>query len=787
MLVIDKSKKLDKLYQDGDWDGVIEIAEKLFSEKTEDIKVLNDLAVAYKRKNMAEEALKVCQRIYSIDPAPDIMKQSVNLGVRYMRHHQIYGEILYKKGEFSKALKIFDALKPIGAHFSDIFYIPARIYTKQNKYDLALNDFKNLIDKCSRRIDDAIRGILDLIKEDPPNERAYALLYEAYNKKERLQEAVSSCEQSVKSNKNIQDVYVLGNLYRYSGKIDKATALFSEHGKDDPNIPVFLGDIFLSKKEYQKAIAEYKLFCQRNKEKKASALPRFEKVLAFLKNDEELLKYVMNLYLETGDISGAEDKIKTLLTLKPANAEYKTRLEEILVKTADRLFKEGKMEVVIEKLKNLIELRPERADYSKKLKDVEGLILQNKIKVYEERLKKSGISEEETNRINFELGELYLKRDEKSAISFFQRVAKSESQYQPEAIFRVGMSFLLKGLVDLAEENFKKIKDAKIPEDKKMEWLYQIGTAYEEKGIPDKARNVYSQILSYDIQYKDVSQRIDKLPSTPSEGKKDKEKARLEDRYEDIKKIGMGGMGAIYKAKDKILGRIVALKVIKDDFRSDTEAIQRFIREAQSASALHHPGIITIFDISVGEPMYIAMEFVDGVNLRDKLKKNAMPVKDFLKIAIDVCDALETAHSKGVVHRDIKPENIMLTNDGKIKIADFGLASISTASRMTQAGQVMGTPLYMPPEQIKGKPTDNRSDIYALGITFYEMLTGRVPFPDGDVGYRHIHEAPESPSVINPAIPESLEKIVLKCIEKTPESRYQNIKEIKEELKKISF
>ncbi len=783
MLVIDKSKKLDKLYQDGDWDGVIEIAEKLFSDKTEDIKVLNDLAVAYKRKNMAEEALKVCQRIYSIDPDPDIMKQSVNLGVRYMRHHQIYGEILYKKGEYSKALKIFDIIKPVGTHFSDIFYIPARIYTKQKKYDLAINDFKNLIDKCSRRIDDAIRGILDLIKEDPPNERAYALLYEAYNKKERLQEAVSSCEQSVKNNKNIQDVYILGNLYRYSGRVDKAVSLFSEYGKDDPNIPVFLGDIFLSKKEYQKAISEYKLFCQRNKEKKGAALPRFEKVLGFSKNDEELLKYVMNLYIETGDISGAEDKIKTLLTLKPSNAEYKTRLEEILVKTADRSFKDGKMEVVIEKLKNLIELRPEKADYSKKLKDIEGLISQNKIKVYEERLKKSGISEEEANRINFELGELYLKRDEKSAISFFQRVAKSESQYQPEAIFRVGMSFLLKGLVDLAEENFKKIKDAKIPEDKKMEWLYQIGTAYEEKGISDKARNVYSQILSYDIQYKDVSQRIDKLPSTNSEGKKDKEKTRLEDRYEDIKKIGMGGMGAIYKAKDKILGRTVALKVIKDDFRSDTEAIQRFIREAQSASALHHHGIITIFDISVGEPMYIAMEFVDGVNLRDKLKKNAMPVKDFLKIAIDVCDALETAHLKGVVHRDIKPENIMLTNDGKIKIADFGLASISTASRMTQAGQVMGTPLYMPPEQIKGKPTDNRSDIYALGITFYEMLTGRVPFPDGDVGYRHIHEAPESPSLINPAIPESLEKIILKCIEKTSENRYQSVKEIQNDLK----
>ncbi|MEK6590077.1 MAG: protein kinase [Nitrospinota bacterium] len=783
MLVIDKSKKLDKLYQEGDWDGVIEIAEKLFLNKTDDIKVLNDLAVAYRRKNMIEEALKVCQRIYSLNPEPDIMKQSINLGVRYMRHHQILGEILYKKGEHEKSLKIFNSLNPLGSHFSDIFYIPARIYTRQKRYNLALKEFQSLIDKCPRRIDDAIKGLLELIKEDPSNEMAYNILYEAYNKKGKLKEAISNYEDAVKNKKDIFDVYVLGNLYWFSSLADKAKDLFSEYHGTDPNIPLFMGDIFLNKREFQKAIDEYKIFNQSNKEKRGITLVRFEKLLSLIKNDEGILNYMINLYIEEGDFKSAEEKVRILLSLKPSYQEYKSRLEDILLKVINHSFKEGNLDLVRDKLKNLIELRPDKNEYSKKLKDIEGLIIQNKIKEYEESLKRPHLSKEETNRINYELGELYLKRDEKSAVTFFQKVAKSESPYKPEALFQVGISFLSKGLIDLADENFRQIREIKIPEDKKAEMFYKIGNAYEEKGIFDKARDVYSHILSYDIQYKDVAQRMDKLPS-PAEVKKDKEKSRLEDRYDHIEKIGMGGMGAIYRAKDKILGRTVALKVIKDDFRSDTEAVQRFIREAQSASALHHPGIITIFDINIGEPMFIAMEFVDGRNLREKLNKKAMPIKEFLKIAIDICDALEAAHSKNIVHRDIKLENIMLTNEGEIKIADFGLASISTASRMTQAGQVLGTPLYMPPEQIKGKPTDNRSDIYSLGITFYEILTGSVPFPDGDIGYRHIHEAPESPSLINPAISELLEKIILKCIEKTPESRYQSVKEIKEELKK---
>lgn len=782
--MFDIAKKLDKLYEKEQWDEIIKIGKKLFLDGTEDIRILNDLAVAYRRKRLIDDALKVCERIYFLNPKSDIIKQSINLGIRYMRYHPIMGEILYRNGEYEKALKIFDSLKCLGSHFSDKFFLAARIYTDQKRYDLALNEYQSLIKKCPHRIDDAIEGLLELIRADAANERAYTLLYETYHTEGILQKEISQYEEAIKNKKDIFDVYLLGNFYRCSHQIDKALSLFAEYRNSDPNIPLFLGGIYLAKGDDQRAIVEYKLFCERNQEKRGIALKCLEKALTLIKNDEGLINDMVNFYCEEGDFRAAEEKLKLLINLKPTNTAYRSRLEDILLKDADRSFMDGNLETAKEKLKELTKLNPGKSEYHKRTNDIENFIIQNKITENEERLKRNNLPEEEANRIRFELGELYLKRDadKENAISLFQKVAKSETPYKSEALCRVGLSFLSRGMVELADENFNRIRESNIPEDKKVEILYQIGNAYEEKGIFDKAREVYKQVLSYDFNYRDVTQRIERLPTNPLINKKDKNQQKLEDRYDQIEKIGAGGMGSIFKARDKILGRIVALKVIREDFMGDTEAVHRFIREAQSASALHHPGIVTIFDICVGEPMYIAMEYVDGGNLREQLNRKAMSVQEFLGIAIEICDALYAAHSKGIIHRDIKPENIMLTKDGKIKITDFGLACINNASKMTMAGQILGTPLYMSPEQIKGRPVDNRSDIYSLGITFYESLTGRVPFPRGDIGYCHIHETPPLPSLLNPDIPEPLEKIIIKSIEKNPEDRYQNVREILEDI-----
>lgn len=782
--MFDIVKKLDKLYEKEDWDEIIRVAEKLSTDETEDVRILNDLTVAYRRNGRIHDAFKVCERIYFFSPVTDIIKQSINPGVRYMRYHLVMGEILYKHGEYEKALKIFDTLKSLGGHFSDKYYLAARIYTEQKKYDLALNEYQSLIKKCPHRTDDAIEGLLELIRTDAANERAYNILYETYRTNGILQKEICLYEQAVEQQEDIFDVYVLGNFYRCSNQADKAVSLFFEHTNSDPNIPLFLGSIYLAKGEYQKAIVGYKLFYERNQEKRDIALKCLEKALTLVKDDEELIGDMINFYCETGNFAAAEEKLRSLINSKPSNAAYRSQLENILLKDADQSFMNGSLETAGEKLKELIRLNPVKNEYYKRLTDIGNFITKNKINGYEERLSGNNLSEEEASKIRLELGELYLQSDanDEKALPLFQKVAKSLTPYRSEALCRVGLSFISKGMTELADEYFNIIIDSKIPEDKKVEMLYKIADAYEKKGLFDRARNVYKRILSLDAKYGYAAQKMARLPSNPPLDRKDKNQRKLEDRYDQIEKIGEGGMGSIFRARDRIIGRTVALKVIRECFAGDTETMQRFIREAQSASALQHPGIVTIFDISVADPMYIAMEYIDGGNLRERLNNKPVSVQEFTGIVMEICDALDAAHSKGIIHRDIKPENIMLTKDGKVKITDFGLACINNATRMTLAGQILGTPLYMSPEQIKGGFADNRSDIYSLGIVCYELLTGNVPFAHGDVGYCHIHETPSPPSLFNPDIPDALEKIILKAIEKKPEDRYQTVREILEEI-----
>jgi serine/threonine-protein kinase len=217
----------------------------------------------------------------------------------------------------------------------------------------------------------------------------------------------------------------------------------------------------------------------------------------------------------------------------------------------------------------------------------------------------------------------------------------------------------------------------------------------------------------------------------------------------------------------------VALKFMKDEMQGDQEAVARFIREARAASQLHHPGIVAIYDIQVKPPIYIAMEYIEGGSLRDSLKNGRLSVAQVKTIALQLCDALGYAHRNSVVHRDIKPDNILLVKNAGIKIVDFGLARAQEASTaLTRAGQAMGTPRYMAPEQIRGQATDARTDIYSVGVMLYELLTGKVPFEEGDIAYQHIHETPMRLSLLDPAIPLKLDAAVMKCLEKRPEDRF---------------
>ena len=260
----------------------------------------------------------------------------------------------------------------------------------------------------------------------------------------------------------------------------------------------------------------------------------------------------------------------------------------------------------------------------------------------------------------------------------------------------------------------------------------------------------------------------------------------IAERYEILGKIGTGGMADVYKAKDHKLNRFVAVKVLKPEFREDTTFIRKFRSEAQAAAGLTHPNIVNVFDVGDDEGVYyIVMELIEGITLKEYIaKKGKLSIKEATSIAIQVSMGLEAAHNHGIVHRDVKPQNIIISTDGKVKVTDFGIAR--AASSNTISSNVMGSVHYSSPEQVRGGYSDEKSDIYSLGITLYEMVTGRVPF-DGDttvaIAIKHLQEEMVPPSVYTEELPYSLEQIIFKCTQKSVGRRYDKMEDVIADLK----
>ncbi len=347
-------------------------------------------------------------------------------------------------------------------------------------------------------------------------------------------------------------------------------------------------------------------------------------------------------------------------------------------------------------------------------------------------------------------------------------------------------------------EYFKKVK----PSDDNIEDFFQMGLCLERLSRLKQARDVFSRIHSMRPYFMNVDERIDAIDrkgedvsamhdlleqeAIATEGNiSDTFLVRVGERYTDLEELGRGGAGIVFRARDKLLDRAVALKQLPSSFTSDAVRLQAFFKEARAVAKLNHPNIVMIHDImKAGSDYFIVMEFIDGVTLEKLLEtKGALSLKFSLYIARHVLQALAYAHRCAVIHQDIKPANIMLTVDRTVKLTDFGIAHLRDELPDHSPEMVMGTPKYISPEQLKGVPVDERCDIYSFGVTFYEMLTGNLPFPTDGILHHHLATPPMPLRAYQPAFPAELEQIVMKCLEKNREDRYQSVNELNNAVK----
>jgi eukaryotic-like serine/threonine-protein kinase len=375
----------------------------------------------------------------------------------------------------------------------------------------------------------------------------------------------------------------------------------------------------------------------------------------------------------------------------------------------------------------------------------------------------------------------------------------------------LGLSFQGQGMLDMAFEKFRRV-----PIDEGMkDTLYNLALDFERKRQLNKAVAVYDHIMTADKNFKDISTRAEKLRIAGETmifggglGKKsasadstvmvgggvgDLAKPQL-GRYEVLKELGKGAMGIVYLGKDPKINREVAIKTLRfeDEFDAEDQKVMkdRFFREAESAGRLVHPNIVTIYDAGEdGDISYIAMELLSGTDLKDfSTKEKLLPTKEVCEIISKVADALDYAHSEGVVHRDIKPANIMRLTDGRIKVADFGIARITSQSK-TATGTVMGTPSYMAPEQLAGHKVDGRADLFSLGVTLYELLTAEKPFTGESIAtlmFRIANEPHTEIMTHREDLPAGIQAVIDKALKKKPEERYQRGAEMAAELRAVA-
>lgn len=464
--------------------------------------------------------------------------------------------------------------------------------------------------------------------------------------------------------------------------------------------------------------------------------------------------------------SGKSDKVKLLHLFDIYLHEYPTD-EAAIGAQAEILSNLGRMDEAISQLEEFC------LDDAGSDTQIERLI----------NLYRKKLSDGEDNEIQFKMVKILIRANKvDEAITLLQRLIQSEN-YRDRSLKILGLCFWQKGLHYLAWQRFQQLPLT----DEIKDILYRLSGDMEDTDQLLNAKIVLQHLADGDPDYRDIKSRVTRVENMIKLATKSREDsatpsivASLKDsRFAILEEINRGSMGIVYRAKDKVLEEIVALKILNDYMTGDPNAVERFKREARAAKRLSHHNIVRIHDMfEYSNKKILSMEYIEGMDVKKLLQdRGALPAPEVVAICRAVCDALAYAHKTGIVHRDIKPANIMITSKNEVKVTDFGIAKFLLATHeSTQSGsQIIGTPLYMSPEQIQGDKVDARSDIYSLGATLYEMVSGKPPFSEGNIEYHHLH-SPPPPLPDN--VPRPLAAAIMRCLAKAPADRYQTTEDL---------
>ncbi|MCD6384311.1 protein kinase [Candidatus Sumerlaeota bacterium] len=432
----------------------------------------------------------------------------------------------------------------------------------------------------------------------------------------------------------------------------------------------------------------------------------------------------------------------------------------------------------------VLERQPDERESRQRLREIYNQILSKAPQLGEIRIKS---------------GDLYmLEGDLENALSEYREAANNPLS-RIKANKKVAEIYFKTGNLTLALDMFKELPI----EEGDLEDLYSIMQALVNNEDFASAQVAAELILGVNPGYRDTAEVLESLRSREREhlginAQGDEMQALIGEhsvgRYQLIRKIASGGMGVIYKVYDKKLGKCAAMKILREELSGSDRALERFFREARIAASIKHPNIVDIYDFNISHTAgqsFISMEYIEGRSLREIIEEkfafSPEPTPAYMAQILyymsQLCSVLEATHKKGIIHRDIKPDNIMITQDDVVKITDFGIVHIEKAT-FTPTGALIGTPRYMSPEQVRGGKIDGRADIYAVGIVMYECLLGSPPFIAGDIAYQQVNVVPPQPREIMPIIPESVNAIIMKCLQKNPDKRYQTATQLKKVIDK---